>query len=76
MKKPVRVLVEWKDICTTSEYWDGEDQWGVMKCFTYGILVKRDKKQIMIAQTVCEDGSYGGVLTIPAEVVLRVIGAK
>ena len=57
------VLVEWHDATMSTKAWGGEVD--VMPCQSVGFLIKKDRKQVQIANSKSEDGDFGGVFTIP-----------
>jgi hypothetical protein len=61
------VLVQWDDAASVTSAWQKEV--GVVGCETVGFLVKKDKKEVVIAHTLASDGDFGGKFAIPRGMV-------
>jgi hypothetical protein len=57
------VLIEWADACTATHAWQEDIE--IAPCVSVGFLVKKDKKQFVIAHTKAFDGQHCGQFAIP-----------
>lgn len=75
-KRPPLVRVEWTD-ATSWHGWfkpgdvDADPKW-LTQCETVGWLVKRDKTQMVVAQTRSAEPKYGELWSIPKRWIRRV----
>lgn len=77
MVKMRLVQVKWVDsalnIGWKSRY---SKETSISKCKTVGYLVKKNKKQLVIAMSVNDSGGYSEAMAIPIECVKSVKGVK
>jgi hypothetical protein len=75
-QKPQILLVDWNDTASpeSSEWKDIDEDTldGVARVRSIGYLGHRDKKQIILIQTVSEDGGFFGELAIPMGCVTKI----
>ena len=70
-KLPI-VRVEWEDAASGGKwlpYLEAQSQRGLVCCETIGFLVKRSAKELLVCQSVSENGHVDGGLTIPTRSV-------
>lgn len=72
LNKAVEVI--WRDAVRPTDEWKKQKKLTIPDNIitTYGVLVKFDKKNLMIAQTFCEDGMLLGVFTITKGQVIKI----
>jgi hypothetical protein len=63
MKTPPLVRIEWNDACGATTAW--QEGVHIAACVTVGFLISKDKREIILAHTQAEDGSFGGRFAIP-----------
>jgi hypothetical protein len=69
------VAVMWRDAQTGPDGWIpiGEVRtYGLSTCVTAGFLVRQDRKRLIIAQSLSENGRLNGTIMIPARSVVKV----
>lgn len=66
--------MDWEDSCYKSGWHsaDGYDNEPAF-CETYGLIVKRSKRAITVAQSRAMDGDYTDAMTIPRSVILKIV---
>ena len=57
------ILIDWADACAATSAWQQGIE--IAPCSTVGFLVKKDKKQLVIAHTKAFDGQHAGQFAIP-----------
>jgi len=75
MKSKVRlVIVLWEDSAGSRPYW--EQAVCTATVSSVGHLVRRNKKELVLAQSKAKDGDWGGLFAIPAGCVKSVRRVK
>lgn len=76
MKKYINkaVKVIWRDAVRPTNEWDKIKDVKIPEnvITTYGVLIKQDKHNILVAQTSCEDGHVLGVFTITKGQLMKI----
>jgi len=72
------VLVEWDDAASNSGYYDQEhpEKFEPVRCRTVGHFISKDKKAIVIASEVFDDGDKRHIHTIPKKMIVKVMELK
>lgn len=68
MKKYRKVLVTWHDAVTKTGWEEPADavvDHHTQECESIGYIIHRTKKDIVLAQTISQDGQINGRITIP-----------
>jgi hypothetical protein len=68
------VEITWEDIAS-HQGWSPLSEHlaaGTALCFSVGYLIRKDKKQVTILQSVCQDGDVTESLCIPRAVIQRI----
>lgn len=68
MKKYRRVLVTWMDAFHSNKGWEDPTEAAnesSVVCESLGYLLRRGKKEVVLAQTLSSDGEVVGRITIP-----------
>ena len=76
-KKYKLVHVQWVDITQQPDgYWTEKDNFNPADVDSLGYLVQQNNKFITIAQSVVDDGSWGGVTSIPVGCIYKISRLK
>ena len=70
------VVIVWKDIISRSD-WVGtiseiKEEMEPILCVTVGWIVQQNKEKITVADSFTKDHTFGGITSIPLEVVVNI----
>ena len=63
------VIVGWHDITTYTNWHSQDDERGLMRCTTIGVVLREDKEKIEVAHTLSSDKACTEVTVIPKSVI-------
>jgi hypothetical protein len=68
------VAIEWIDSCHLPG-WVGKEEAeeaGISECTSVGLIIRKDKKEVVIAQSYSDTGNYAEITSIPVCSVVKI----